>query len=147
MFDFFKDAYLESKGVDVAAAKAQQREQERRARLSYYIFSPKSRTTVYVIALLFCVVAGLGIYQLSSAVPAPADALPRLLRYILQLLLALGVCACLIVSSFLLADVEVESKKDIPSAIKRLELTAAIGIVIFVVITMFAGLLAPMMAA
>jgi hypothetical protein len=137
MFEFFRDAVDEFKGVDMVSAQKQRREGYKRARNSYFIFSPKSRIGIYLLAGLYLAITIYGLYRLARHGEEHAqDSVMQIARAVAQSVVAAGVCLCLIVSKHMMDDIVVERKQDIPPHVKKLEIGAVAGIAFFVLILM-----------
>jgi len=143
MFEFFQEAYLESKGVDMVSAQKQRKEKYRLSRLSYFLFSPKTKILVYVFGALYVAFAVYGMY---GALHGDSDtAALRVLRYALLIAVDLFVCVCLAVSKYQMDGIVVERKKDIPLFVKRIEIAAACGIVVFIAVIMLSAITLPLL--
>lgn len=112
MFDFLRDIYLETHGINSAAAEKIRNEKYETKRLNRYIFSNKMRVLVYILGLLYIVLAVSNI-RLQKA----ADNYELLcIRYVGLVFIDIATCICLI------------------SGRRKGEIIALIGIVLFVLI-------------
>ena len=66
MFDFFKEVYLEAKGVDVEALKAEKKKIKEEQKKNKFIFSRSSKIIIYVFGLVYLLIAGLNIFLMKD---------------------------------------------------------------------------------
>lgn len=59
MFEFFKDMYLELKGIDSAAAAEERRRQEAEKQKRRFIFSGSAKVLTFVVGILYLLIAGI----------------------------------------------------------------------------------------
>jgi len=110
MLDFFRDAFLEHKGIDAAEAHKQRVEKREQAKLARFIFSKKSKVIIFAIVALFLPLATTQIVNNFGTDPI------TVLAHSVLLLIATTVCVCLLTGR------------------KQGEVIALVGSVLFIVI-------------
>lgn len=68
MFDFFKEAYLESKGLDVEKIKAEKISGREMKKKDKFIFSGNTKIIVYIFGIIYLLITGLNIFLVKESV-------------------------------------------------------------------------------
>ena len=61
MFDFFRDIYLESVGIDTEQAEKERKEKQEKKKRERFIFTKSTKTIVYFLGIIYLFLAGFGI--------------------------------------------------------------------------------------
>lgn len=116
MFDFFKEIYLEAKGVDVKALNDEKKREREEKKKNKLIFSTSTKIIIYVFGILYLFVAGVSIVLLKES--GSLD-LYNVIRFIFISLCDIAALICLAVGK------------------KKTEIAALILIVLFMITQYF----------
>lgn len=116
MFEYFRDIYLESQGIDCLAAEKIRNEKKEIKRLERYLFTKKMKALVIVLGIIYLAIAGGNLYALKGS----SDMWLVYLRYGGLSALDIAICMALIFGK------------------KKGEIVAIIGIFIFILINYLA---------
>ena len=96
MFEFFKDMYLELKGIDSEAAAEERRRKEDEKRKNRFIFSGSAKAVTFVVGILYLVIAGI---LIALMVETGALNIAKLICYVFLILCDLSALICLAVGN------------------------------------------------
>ena len=119
MFDFFKDVYLEAKGIDSDAIKKERLQIKNKTKEKKYIFSSKTKVLIIILGIVYFFISTASL----SILKFQKDMIMLSIKFLILSIMDLAIITCLMIPK------------------KKAEIIALIIIIVFVIITYFSIIL------